>query len=148
MRHGGFCTWGIQTGPLSAFGADFIQKIVHLFYFHTGKSNHLLPQREEKPKKGFTEKWLRHGCFCTWGIQPRPLPACSNLPNFVPKKFPPFFYFHIGESNYLLPQREENEKKGFIQKWMRHGGFPYFCHSNWTISSLWSGFRSKMFPPF
>ena len=37
---------------------------------------------------------------------------------------------HTGEANSLLPQREENEKKGFAQKWMGHRGF-----SAWGIQT-------------
>ena len=51
MWHGGFCTWGIQTGPFAACWADFLPLNFHLFDFHTGESNYLLPQREENEGK-------------------------------------------------------------------------------------------------
>ena len=52
------------------------------FDFHTGESNYLLPQREGNEKKGFTQKWMRHGGLCTWGIQIGPFAACRA--DFVP----------------------------------------------------------------
>ena len=59
-------------------------------------------------KKGFTQKWMRHRGFYTWGIQNGPFEACWA--DFVPK----FFHhpdLHTGESNSLLPQRVEMRKK-------------------------------------
>ena len=46
MRHGGLCTWGIQTGPFAACKANFVPKIFRLPDLYTGESNSLLPQRE------------------------------------------------------------------------------------------------------
>ena len=58
--------------------------------------------------------------FCTWGIRIGPFEACYT--DFVPNNFNhPELY--TGESNSLLPQRAENEKKGFTHKWMRLMGF-------------------------
>ena len=33
MRHRGFCTWGIQTGPFADCLADFVPKIYALLTF-------------------------------------------------------------------------------------------------------------------
>ena len=78
IRHRGFCTWGIQVGPFAACRADFVLKIFHLSTFHTGRSNSLLPQREEgrkegagaeNGKNGLTQKWMRHsGLSATFQI--------------------------------------------------------------------------------
>ena len=48
MGHRGFITWGIQTGPFTACSADFVPKNFHLSTLYTGRSNFLLPQREEE----------------------------------------------------------------------------------------------------
>ena len=63
---------------------------------------------------------MKHRGFCTWGIQTGSFAAC--LADLVPQFFQ-FVDFHTGESNYPLPQREENEKKGFTQKWDIYRGF-------------------------
>ena len=54
------------------------------------------------------------------GIQTGPFAACEA--NLVLKFFQ-FLTLMLGSANSLLPQRAENEKKGFSQKWMRHRGF-------------------------
>ena len=88
MRQRGFSTWGIQTGPFAACGADFVQLIFHLFYFHTGESNYLLPQREGlEMRKGIPPtvsetqgfQYLGHS---NWTI-------CRLLTLFCPKLVPP-----------------------------------------------------------
>ena len=122
MRHRGFCTWGIQTGPFAACWADFVPKFFHQPDLYTGESNSSLPQREENEKKGFTQKWMRHRGFCTWGIQTGPIAACYA--DFVQK------YFHhpdlyTGESNSLLPQSWIWEK-GIHPKIEKTWG-PGFC---------------------
>ena len=48
MRHMGFSTRGIQTGPFAACSDDFVPKYFHLPDLYTGSSLFLLPQREEE----------------------------------------------------------------------------------------------------
>ena len=53
-------------------------------------------------EKGFTQKWMRHRGFSTWGIKKGPFACCSA--DFVPQ----FFHLpvlHTGRSNFLLPKR-------------------------------------------
>ena len=37
MRHWGFCTWGIQTGPFAAGKADFVSTNFQLLDLYTAK---------------------------------------------------------------------------------------------------------------
>ena len=75
----GFCTWGIQTGPFAACRDDFVPPKFSLSYLYTRDSHFLLPQRAENEKNGFTQNWMRHRGFCTWGIQTGPLAACGEV---------------------------------------------------------------------
>ena len=45
MRHRGFNTWGLQTGPFAACWADFVPKFCSSFLFSYWESNYLIPQR-------------------------------------------------------------------------------------------------------
>ena len=51
MRHRGFCTWGIQTGPFAAGRADSVPKNFHFPIIHTERSNSLLSQLEEGERR-------------------------------------------------------------------------------------------------
>ena len=75
MRHRGFCSLGIQFGPFAVGKADFDPKIFQLPDLYTGEPISYYP-RTENEKKGFTQKWMRHRGFCTWGIQTGPFAAC------------------------------------------------------------------------
>ena len=44
MRQRIFSTWGIQTGPLAACWAPFVQIISQLFHFHTGEPILITPE--------------------------------------------------------------------------------------------------------
>ena len=50
MRHRGFCTLGIQTGPFAACVADFVQQFFQLPHLYTGKPVSYYP-REGKMRK-------------------------------------------------------------------------------------------------
>ena len=90
MKHRGFCTLGVQTGPFAACEADFVSKNLHFIYPSYWEVQFIItPERERKEtagagngKKGFTQKWMRHRGFCTWGIQTGPFAACWA--DFVP----------------------------------------------------------------
>ena len=56
MRHRGFCTWGIQTGPFAACWANFVPKIFKLFDFHTGSPIIYYPR--ERWERGILPKWM------------------------------------------------------------------------------------------
>ena len=57
MRHWGFSTWGIQTGPVTTWSADFVLKHFHLFTQPSIISPFVLPQREEGGKMGKRNSW-------------------------------------------------------------------------------------------
>ena len=45
MRHRGFCTWGIQTGPFAACSADFVPKKSIILIFILGGPILITPER-------------------------------------------------------------------------------------------------------
>ena len=103
----GFLTLGHSNWTICLF-SWFCSKKIYLLNFHTGRTNFLLPQREEGAMaenggKGITQKWMRLRGFLPWGIQTGPFAAC--FADFVPKKFK-LLNFHTGRTNFLLPQRE------------------------------------------
>ena len=76
--------WDTGFSDPGAFKLDHLQsvelirvpKFFHLFALNYGRSNSLLPQREEgrkegagveNGKRGFLQKWMRHRGFCNWG---------------------------------------------------------------------------------
>ena len=96
--------WFLQVSWREAYcillRVQFVPHVPHLcqFVLHQGIG---LGSGDENGKKGFTQKWMRHRGFCTWGIQIGPFAACET--DFVQKKFH-LFTFHTGRSNFLLPQ--------------------------------------------
>ena len=120
MRHRGFCTRGIQTGPFAVGKADFVPKNFQLSDLYTGDWEPISYYPiAENDKKGFIQKWMRHRGFCTWGIQTEPFAV--GKADFDPKIFQlPNLY--TGEPISYCPIAE-NEKKVFTQKCMRHRGF-------------------------
>ena len=137
---------------LGAFKLDHLQPVKLILFpnfsiiliFILGSPIPYYP-RAKYEKKGFTQKWKRHGGFCTWGFQTGPFAACwADLV----LKISHLFDFHTGESNYLLPQGEGLEiRKGIPPTVDETQGFLTLGQSNCTICSLLSWFFSKKCPP-
>ena len=135
----------------------------HLFTFHNGKSNFLLPQRKEErkqqgrkwgkgnhPKVSETQGFLNLG-HSNWTF-------CHLLSWFCLKMFPPF-YLSYWEVQFLITperERERGRKEAAGQKM----GKRELAKSEWdTEVSVLRGFKldnlkpiklilSQMFPPF
>ena len=45
MVRGGFCAWGIQTGPFAACWANFVLKFFQFFHFYPGRPIIITPER-------------------------------------------------------------------------------------------------------
>ena len=56
IRDSGFSTWGIQTGPFAACGADFVPKFFHFSDLYTGAPFSYYP-RERKRARSRGWKW-------------------------------------------------------------------------------------------
>ena len=158
--------WDTGVSVLGAFTLDHLlpvglivfQKISTSLTFIQGFPFLITPERVRKEaewigneKKGFSQKWLRHRGFCTWGIQIGPFAACWA--DFVLKNF------HLPDLCTGAPisyyPRESKEGSRMEWKWEKRihpkvnesQGFLYLRHSNWTICCLLGWFCSKKFPP-
>ena len=86
---------GYSNWTICRLNSWFCSKKINFLDLYTRGSHFLLAQGEEERKqhaaeagngkKGITQKWMRHRCFCTWGIQTWPFADC--LADFVPKNF-------------------------------------------------------------
>ena len=74
---------------------------------------------------------------------------CSPLSSFCSRRFSTFSPFILG-GQFLLPQRANNGKEGFIQlqKMNEIRGFQCLGHSNWIICIPLSSFCSRRFSTF
>ena len=115
--------WGTGVSVLGAFRLDHLQPVklilfknfTNLLICILGRPIPCYPrERGWKWDKGFTQKWMTHRGFSTWGIQTGPFAACWT--DFVPKFYHPSDLYS-GEANSLLPQREGLEmRKGIHPK--------------------------------
>ena len=124
MRHRGFSTRGIQTGLFAACLDVFVPKVFHLFTFHTGRSNSLLPQREEGRKEQGLKMGKRESPRSKWDTGISDLGA-FKLDHFQPIKLilfkKMFRLFYLASHNKpfnITPERGRARKweKGTPQK--------------------------------
>ena len=156
--------WDTGIYVLGAFKLDHLQPVKLILFqkmstsspfILTGRSNFLLPQREEERKQQRLKMGKRESPNSEWdtGV---PDPGAFKLDHLQPVKLFLFqknfhlFTFHTGTSNFLLPQRHEGRKEGGkwkkengrrkmgkrnSQKWMRPAGF-------WNLSNQTSPFAA------
>ena len=82
-------------------------------------------------------RWILYLGHSKWTI-------CYLLSWSCPKNFQSSLALYWG-SHFLMPQRGENEKKGFTQKCMRHRGFSAWGSQTWSFAACWADFVPKFF---
>ena len=77
VRERDFSAWGIQTGPIAAFYANFVPQILQFIQFHAGRPILITPEGGRlKMRKGkSSELDETQGFGCAWGILTGPLAA-------------------------------------------------------------------------
>ena len=136
LRHSGFCTWGNQIGTFNACWADFVQKNVNLFSFHSAWSNFLLPQRGEERKEQGQKRGKRESPKSEWDTVVSVLGAIK-LEHLMPvelilfQKISTFLSFILGGPiSYYPRERKKGWSRGKVSETQ---GFLYLGNSNWNI---------------
>ena len=146
IRHRGFSTWGIQTGPFAADWADFVPKRFHFLIFILGAPISYYPRelkmrRRESPKSGWHTGVSVSGAFKLDHLQPVKMILWQKMSISLP--------FILGAPiSYYCRERKKGNSRGWEWKNGNHPkvndiqGFQYVEHSNWTFRSLLNWFCS------
>ena len=143
MRHRGFCTLGIQTGPFAACWAGFVPNFSNYLIFILGSPFRITPERGKwekgiHPKTDETQGFLYLG-HSNWTI-------CSQLTWFCPKIFPSSWLLYWGSgAPFLITPESCKWEKGIHPKVDETRGFLYLAHSYWIICRLSSWLYPKKF---
>ena len=160
----GFLTLGHSNWTICSLWSWFCSKIFHLFSFHTGRTNFLLPQREEGRKEQGLKMEKRESPRSEWDAGISDLVAIKfdhlikfdlhSLKLILFQNVSTFSPFILGGPIFYYPRernwREQGMKMGKREspKGNNTQGFLTLENSNWNLCSLWSWFCSKIIPPF